>query len=121
MTAVLVAAAVAVASPPQIADVRVTNGSTPFAGDQRLLTTVSPNGDGFRDAALVHFRLTRPAVVQMDIIATNMVRAGKSGTKVVFSTKRRLRAGRNTLIWRPARSTQPRTYIVRIAAGGRVL
>ena len=38
---------------------KVTNGSRPFAGDNRLLTTVSPNGDGFRDKAIVSFRLDR--------------------------------------------------------------
>ena len=118
MTALLLVAAASVASPPQIADVRVTNGATPFAGDRRLLTTVSPNGDGFRDEAIVHFRLTRSSVVQMDIVATNMVSAGKSGTTVIFSTKHHLRAGPNTLVWRPVPSTQPRTYIVRLAAGG---
>ena len=34
-------------------DLHVTNGSQPYAGDNRLLTTVSPNGDGFRDRAIV--------------------------------------------------------------------
>src|SRR5437773_2233089 len=29
----------------------VTNGGAPFAGDRRLLTTITPNGDGLRDRA----------------------------------------------------------------------
>ena len=37
--------------PPQLLGLRVDNGSTPFAGDSALLTTVSPNDDGFRDEA----------------------------------------------------------------------
>jgi N,N-dimethylformamidase beta subunit-like protein len=121
VTALLLAAFAAVAAPgPQLLDLRVTNGSAPFAGDRRLLTTVSPNRDGFRDAAFVHFRLTHPASVRMEVVATNMVRAGQGGTRVVWRTSRRFGAGPGTLVWRPARSTQPRTYIVRLIAGSRV-
>jgi hypothetical protein len=121
VTALLLAAAALVAGPaPKLTDLRVTNGSVPFAGDHRLLTTVSPNRDGFRDRAIVHFRLTRPATVRMEVVATNMIRAGKGGTSVVWRTQRRLPAGRGTLTWRPARSTQPRTYIVRLRVGDRV-
>src|SRR6476646_4268667 len=110
MTA-LVLAALALA--PALQDLHVTDGSVPFAGDRRLLTTVSPNGDGFRDRAIVHFRLTRSARVSMDVVATNMVRAGKGGTSAVWHTSRLFGAGPGTLTWRPARSTQPRTTILR--------
>jgi hypothetical protein len=121
MTAALVAALAALATPgPQLLDLRVTNGSAPFAGDGPLLTTVSPNRDGFRDAAVVQFRLTRPATVRMEVVATNMVRAGMGGTTVVWRTSRRLGAGPGTLIWRPASPTQPRTYVVRLRVGRRV-
>lgn len=120
MTPLLLAAAVLVSPGPQLLDLRVTNGSTPFAGDRPLLTTVSPNGDGFRDAAIVHFRLTRPARVQIEAVATNMVRAGKGGTTAVWSGSRQFPAGRHRLTWRPAPSTQPRTYILRLAVGRRV-
>ena len=121
MTGALIAAVAALAAPsPQLLDLRVTNGSAPFAGDRRLLTTVSPNGDGFRDTAVVHFRLTRPANVRMEAVATNMVSAGTGGTTVVWRTSRRLGAGRSTLAWRPARSTQPRTYVVRLRVGSRI-
>ena len=117
MTALLLAA---LALSPALQDLHVTNGSAPFAGDRRLLTTVSPNGDGFRDAAIVHFRLTRPARVRLDAVATNMVRAGKGGTSSVWHTTRLFGAGPGTLVWRPARSTQPRTYILRLRVGTRV-
>ena len=121
MTAALVAALAALAAPgPQLLDLRVANGSAPFAGDRKLLTTVSPNRDGFRDEAIVHFRLTQPATVGMEVVATNMVRAGKGGTTVVWRTSRRLGRGPATLAWRPARSTQPRTYVVRLRVGRRV-
>ena len=83
MTALVLAAAAALAAPgPPLLDLRVTNGSAPYLGDRRLLTTVSPNNDGFRDAAVVHFRLTRAATVRMEVVATNMVRAGKGGTTI---------------------------------------
>src|SRR5436305_6240374 len=98
------APAVRVAPAPKLLDLRVTNGSAPFAGDRPLLTTVSPNGDGFRDRAIVHFRLTEPARVQLDVLATNMVRAGKGGTSVVWHTTRLFRTGPGTLTWRPRRS-----------------
>jgi N,N-dimethylformamidase beta subunit-like, C-terminal len=115
----LVAAAVAASSPP-LADLRVTNGSAPFAGDTRLLTTVSPNGDGFRDRAIVQFRLLRAARVRLEAVATNMIRAGEGGTTVVWKTERRLAAGPHELAWRPARTTQPRTYILRLRVRDRV-
>src|SRR4029453_14374430 len=96
----------ALALAPALQDVHVTNGSAPFAGDRRLLTTVSPNGDGFRDNAIVHFPLTRPARVQMDVVATNMIRAGKRGTSAVWHISRLFGTGQGALTWRPARSTQ---------------
>src|SRR5438105_9250677 len=105
---------------PSLQDLHVSNGSAPFAGDRRLLTTVSPNGDGFRDAAVVRFLLTRAATVRMDAVATQMVRAGQTGTTVVWSTTRRLQAGPARLVWRPARTTQPRTYILRPPVAARV-
>ena len=56
---------------PKLLGLRVTNGSTPFLGDGRLLTTVSPNGDGFRDAAHIYFRLTAPARVSLQVVRTD--------------------------------------------------
>src|ERR671933_1469851 len=63
--------------PPRLDDLRVSNGARPFAGDRALLTTVSPNGDGFRDRAIVTFRLTKAARVRLDVVATAMVSAGR--------------------------------------------
>jgi len=116
----VVLAALALGGGPVLQDISVTNGSIPFAGDRALLTTVSPNGDGFRDAAIVHFRLTAAARVQLDVVATNLVRAGQTGTSAVWHTARTFAAGPGTLVWRPARSTQPRTYILRLRVGRRV-
>ena len=76
----LVAALAAVSPPgPELTDLRVSNGSAPFAGDRALLTTVSPNGDGFRDAAVVRFRLSSAATVRLAAVATQMVRGAGVG------------------------------------------
>jgi hypothetical protein len=104
---------------PSIHDLQVSNGSRPFAGDGRLLTTVSPNSDGFRDSAIVSFRLDRAARVKMDVLRTDTLHPGRE-TQTIWSTSRRLRAGRRQLVWRPARDTDPRTYVLRLQVGRRV-
>src|SRR5438128_2604160 len=113
MTGLLLAAALA-ASPaaPQLVGLHVSDGSRPFAGDRPLLSTVSPNGDGFRDRAIVSFRLTRPATVRLDVVATEAV--GKPGAAVIWSARRSFEAGPGSFAWKPAASTQPRTYILRL-------
>src|SRR4051794_30835991 len=50
--------------------VRVGDAGAPFAGDGPQLTTVSPNGDGYRDAARVSFHLSRRAVVRLQVWET---------------------------------------------------
>jgi len=120
VTVLLLATALLVGPGPRLQDLHVTNGATPFAGDSPLLTTVSPNRDGFRDRAIVHFTLTRPATVRMEVVATDLIRAGKTGTDVVWRTARHLSAGPGSLVWSPAASTQPRTYILRLRAGREV-
>ena len=59
---------------PHVVGVTVDNGSTPFLGDGIHLTTVSPNGDGFRDVAHVNFTLTSRARVALDVVATDTVK-----------------------------------------------
>ena len=61
-----------------------------------------------------------PATVRLEVVATNMVRAGKGGTTIVWKTARHFAAGAGTLTWRPAAGTQPRTYVMRLEVGGRV-
>jgi hypothetical protein len=108
----LLAAAGALAAPP-LSSLAVTDGATPFAGDRPLLATISPNGDGFRDRAVVRFRLTRPATVRMEVVRTEQ--AGELGsTSVIWTTNARLPRGPAQLVWRPARGTPPRTYVLRL-------
>jgi hypothetical protein len=84
------------------------NGGARFAGDSQLLTTISPNGDGFRDRAAIHFRLTAPALVRLEIARTKPV------PRTMFSETLRLPDGPQTLHWAPPATTEPRTYVVRL-------
>jgi hypothetical protein len=124
MTALALLAAAAAVAPggdqaaPHLSGLRVTSGSVAFAGDTRLLTTISPNGDGLRDAALVRFRLTAPARVRLEAVTTAMVRAGRGGTTVVWNAERNLSPGPRKLVWRPGPRMQPRTYILRLTVTG---
>jgi len=111
---VVVAGAQARPQAPALHGLRVGNGSTPFAGDRTLLTTVSPNGDGFRDAAIISFRLDRAATVRMEVVRTDTIRIGRPTEASVWSQTVALPAGPARLVWRPKRSTEPRTYIVRL-------
>jgi hypothetical protein len=100
--------------PPALVQLAVNNGSTPFHDDRLLLTTVSPNADGFRDRAIVRFRLTAAARVRMDAVRTDTVRVGRPAEAVVWTMSADLSAGPHTLVWHPAKTTVPRTYILRL-------
>src|SRR5215210_126348 len=102
--------------PPRLLGLRISNGGTPFAGDTPVLATVSPNGDGFADRALIRFKLERPASVAVRVVATDEVRRA---AKTIWRTRRRLQAGPHTIAWKPARSTPDRTYLVRFVVAGR--
>jgi hypothetical protein len=121
LAALLLAGAASAASrptPPRLLGVHVSNGSTPFQGDGALLTTVSPNGDGFRDAARVGFTLTAPATVELDVIQTDTLGGEDPVAQVVQRVHRHFAAGDGSLVWRPARTTSPRTYALRLTATG---
>jgi len=107
-------AASGAASPPTsspLAWLAVTNGDSPFAGDWRLLTTISPNGDGFRDSALIHFRLRRAATV------TVVVGWTKARLYPVYRHSYRFGPGVHTVEWAPRPTIPPRTYLVRLRVG----
>jgi hypothetical protein len=93
---------------PQLVDLHVDNGSTPFAGDNALLTTVSPNGDGFRDRANVTFELKEPATVTMNVTRTVKV------PHLLSTQTAQLGPGTHTLTWAPASNLNPRTYLIRL-------
>ena len=103
-----------VAPAPKLLDLRVSNGSTPYAGDRPLLTTVSPNGDGFRDRAVVGFRLTKSATVELDVLQTVNVKRGKNTVQTISSVRHAFSAGRHRLVWTPARSLPSGTYVLEL-------
>jgi N,N-dimethylformamidase beta subunit-like protein len=86
----------------------VTNGDSRFAGDWRLLTTISPNGDGFRDRARIHFRLRAVATVRVVVSRT------KARLYPVYRRSYRFGPGTHTVEWRPAATTLPRAFLVRL-------
>jgi N,N-dimethylformamidase beta subunit-like protein len=97
----------------------VGNGNVPFAGDNRMLTTVTPNGDGLRDSAIVRFRLAEPAEVTLEVSRTTTV------PRTIATVTQRFGAGGQALTWRPSSNLNPRTYLLRVstvdAAGNRQL
>ena len=77
---------------------------------------MSPNDDGFRDAAIVHFQLARRAHVTLGIWTTRQVLVRK-----VWGATGNFSAGLHKIVWRPPPWTPARTYVVRLYAVGRGL
>jgi hypothetical protein len=105
------AARAATSRGPELLGLRVRS-LRPFAGDRRLLATVSPR----RREARVGFRLLRAASVRMEAVRTDTIRAGRPAGETVWSVERRLAAGSHELAWRPGRAVVPRTYVLRLTA-----
>ena len=95
---------------PTLHDLHADNGSTPFIGDNALLTTISPNGDGFRDHANVTFGLSESATITMEVTRTVKV------PTVIYTLTERFGRGLHTMTWSPASTLNPRTYLIRITA-----
>ena len=92
-------------TPARLERLRVTNGA-PFAGDGPLLTTLTPNGDGVRERVRVHYTLTEPAAVTLDVERTT------NAATTIYTRTWRMRAGPHTLGWAPAPNLPPRTYLL---------
>jgi hypothetical protein len=120
--AAVLAAALGLLAPaaPRLEGLHVSNGGTPYAGDGPLLATVSPNGDGFRDRAVVRFRLDRPARVRLEALRTDTIRTGRPAVETVWKTQAILRPGPHRLVWRPGPATPPRTYVLRLTVTDRL-
>ena len=93
---------------PELLNLRIDNGSAPFAGDNRYLATISPNNDGFRDAAHIHFTLAAPATVTMDVARTVKI------PHVVYTLTEHFTAGKHTMLWAPAATLNPRTFLIQM-------
>ena len=113
--AMVAGSAPAAVGPPRLLGLSISNGGHPFLGDTRRLATVSPNGDGLRDRAIVRFNLDRAATVQLQAVATTSQRVQP---KIVWRLRRTLAAGPHELTWRPGRGTADRTYLLRFVVRG---
>jgi hypothetical protein len=113
--ALVAGSAPAAVGPPRLLGLSISNGGHPFAGDTRQLATVSPNGDGLRDRAIVRFHLDQAATVELQVVATVSQRVRP---KMVWRLRRRLAAGPHRLTWTPARATPDRTYLLRFVVTG---
>jgi hypothetical protein len=106
----------AAVGPPRLLGLSISNGGRPFFGDTRQLATVSPNGDGLRDRALIRFHLDQAATVDVQVVATSTV--GRSPA-LIWRLRRKLAAGPHALTWKPRRGIADRTYLLRFVVRGR--
>lgn len=91
--------------------VSVESGGTPFRGDGPTLVTVSPNGDGYRDAVLVHYRVRRDSFVRFQI-------ARHGAATRALARSRQVAVGDHVLRWAPPSRPLPASYLLRVSVGG---
>jgi hypothetical protein len=94
---------------PALETVAADNGAAPFAGDGPLLTTITPNGDGRRDTAVVRFTLSEAAAVTLEV-----ARTARAPEDPVYVRTRWFRAGANAIEWTPATGLGPRTFLLHL-------
>ncbi len=103
---------------PQLIDLRADDGGAPFAGDGRMLATITPNGDGYRDGAFVRFELAEAATVTFQVARTTAV------PNVIYTVTEQLDPGPHAFTWKPETPLNPRTFVTLLqatdAAGNRV-
>jgi N,N-dimethylformamidase beta subunit-like, C-terminal len=92
--------------PALLEKMSVSNGGHPFAGDAPLLTTLATNEDAVRKRAEIHFTLTEPAQVTLDVQRTT------ASIDSIYTRTWTLRAGPHTLSWTPPRGLAARTYVL---------
>ncbi|MDX6474582.1 MAG: hypothetical protein QOH95_93 [Gaiellaceae bacterium] len=108
----LVLVVVPAASGSERATLLIGNGAQPFAGDRADLATISPNGDGFRDAATIQYTAPTAGFARLRVD-----RADRKGT-VFVDDAIPVAAGASNLSWSPAAGTAPGTYVVRVSSSG---
>ena len=100
-----------------------TDGAAPFAGDRALLATISPGGIRRRTRAVVRFRLTRAAHIELVALDRNApgesalaaeTALPASGAVVLSAQTGLFRAGVHELVWEPPASLAPGTYTLRL-------
>ncbi|MEJ7791879.1 MAG: N,N-dimethylformamidase beta subunit family domain-containing protein [Gaiellaceae bacterium] len=93
---------------PTLSGFGAHNRGRPFAGDRRLLTTISPNRDGVRDFARIGFTLEERSRVRVEVARTSHVK------EPVYRRNAVLGPGPQTFTWYPRKTTPARTYLVRL-------
>ena len=81
----------------------------PFQGDNKRLTTISPNGDKLRESAKIGFTLNEPAQVHFEVTRT------LSSPATIYELWANLKPGRHTFTWFPHWSMGARTYLIRLS------
>jgi hypothetical protein len=82
----------------------------PYAGDTRLLATVSPNGDGYRD--FVDFRFFLTSAARVTVHAQTALRTFQRVTQPQWFVRRRASRGWQTVRWRPSPELDSGTYVI---------
>jgi hypothetical protein len=95
---------------PELLALRADDGGTPFAGDSPMLTTITPNGDGYRDGAFVRFRLAERATVTFRVARTTTV------PNTIYTVTEQLEPGPHAFTWKPETPLNPRTYVTLLDA-----
>ena len=93
-------------TPASLADLRVASNSTPFAGDNALLATITPNHDDVRDYARVRFDLSERAQVTLEVQRTTQA------AQTISTHTWQFDAGRHSVGWVPASTIAARTYLL---------
>jgi hypothetical protein len=103
---------------PEATHLSIAASDHPFARDRPLLATVSPNGDGYRDYAIIRFYLTSAAHVIVRAQATQ--RAFQRVPQPQWVVRRTMARGWQSVTWRPSPDLQPTTYaiLLTLEAGG---
>ncbi len=97
------------ATAPRLFRITIRNTGASYAGDRRLLATVSPGVRG-RDAAAVDFFLERAATVRLEAVRA----AGLKRREIVWQKARRLPPGDHALRWVPPADTPVGSYLARL-------
>jgi hypothetical protein len=87
--------------------VRVDNGDAAFLGDGPALVTVSPNGDGYRDAVFIRYRVGDDALVTFE--------PSRHGAVLhPLASPLRVSAGDHVFRWAPPIRPVPAAYFLRV-------
>jgi hypothetical protein len=113
-----------------VLDLQVASDGPGFAGDNTMLTTLSPTGPSGRRTATVSFRLAHPADISLRVLARNAPGAqalaaegaqAAGPTGAVAARTLKLGRGLHTLDWTPSPTLSPGTYTLEltVVSGGR--